>query len=94
MRTAIQAGAPDSGRRDFLNTIDFVVEAEKLGVDQVWTAEAWGLDAVSTAAFLAARTERIEIGTGIMQIAARTPSMTAMTSLVNSAGWRTSKRGR
>jgi F420-dependent oxidoreductase-like protein len=82
MRTAIGAGGADSGQQhNFDAIVDFVVEAEKLGVDQAWTAEAWGLDAVSTAAFLAARTERIEIGTGIMQIAARTPSMTAMSAL-------------
>lgn len=82
MKTAIGAGGADSGQqRNFHKTVDFVVEAEKLGVDQAWTAEAWGLDAVSTAGFLAARTERIEIGSGIMQIAARTPSMTAMSAL-------------
>jgi len=82
MKTAIGAGGADSGQqRNFHETVDFVIEAEKLGVDQAWTAEAWGLDAVSTAAFLAARTQHIEIGTGIMQIAARTPSMTAMSAL-------------
>jgi F420-dependent oxidoreductase-like protein len=82
VRTAIAAGgAASGGGRDFERVVDFVVEAEKLGVDQVWTAEAWGLDAVSTAAYLAARTERIALGTGIMQISARTPSMTAMTAL-------------
>ena len=82
MRTAIGAGSAASGKkRDFDRIVSFVVEAEKLGVDQVGTAEAWGLDAVSTLAFLAARTERMELVTGIMQISARTPSMTAMTAL-------------
>ena len=82
MRTAIGAGgAASGGRRDFERLVSFVVEAEKLGVDQVGSAEAWGLDAVSTLAYLAARTERIELVTGIMQISARTPSMTAMTAL-------------
>ena len=82
MRTAIAAGGAASGSKgDFDRTVAFVVEAEKLGADQVWTAEAWGLDAVSTLAFLAARTESMELGTGIMQISARTPSMTAMTAL-------------
>ncbi len=82
MRTAIAAGGAASGtRRDFENLVSYVVEAEKLGVDQVGTAEAWGLDAVSTLAYLAARTERMELITGIMQISARTPSMTAMTAL-------------
>ncbi|MCY4564200.1 MAG: LLM class flavin-dependent oxidoreductase, partial [Gammaproteobacteria bacterium] len=57
------------------------MEAEKLGVDTAWSAEAWGQDAVAPLAYLAARTERIRLGTGIMQISARTPSMTAMTAL-------------
>jgi F420-dependent oxidoreductase-like protein len=82
MRTAIGVGgAASGGRRDFDRVAVFAVEAEKLGVDQAWSAEAWGLDAVTTLAFLAARTERIALGTGIMQISARTPSMTAMTAL-------------
>ncbi len=80
MQTAIGAVGAASGG-DFDRIVAFVVEAEKLGVDQAWTAEAWGFDAVSTLAFLAARTGRIGLGTGIMQISARTPSMTAMTAL-------------
>ena len=75
-------GAASGGRRDdFGDNVDFVVEAEKLGVDAVWSAEAWGQDAVAPLAYLAARTERIRLGTGIMQISARAPSMTAMTAL-------------
>jgi len=86
MRTAIGAGGAASGRRrDFERLVSFVVEAEKLGVDQVGTAEAWGMDAVSTLAFVAARTQRIQLVTGIMQISARTPSMTAMTALTLAA---------
>ena len=56
-------------------------QAERLGVDHVWSAEGWGQDAVTTLAYLAGQTERITLGTGIMQISARTPSMTAMTAL-------------
>lgn len=78
-------GAASGGKRDFAEQVDYVVEAEKLGVDTVWTAEAWGLDAISPLAFLAAKTERIRLGTGIMQISARTPSMTAMTALTMAA---------
>ena len=74
-------GAASNARREFEAQVDFVLEAEKLGVDTVWSAEAWGQDAVTPLAFLAARTERIRLGTGIMQISARTPSMTAMTAL-------------
>ena len=64
-----------------LHVSEYVVEAEKLGVDTVWTAEAWGQDAISPLAYLAAKTDRIKLGTGILQISARTPSMTAMTAL-------------
>jgi F420-dependent oxidoreductase-like protein len=82
VKTAIQFGGPTSGARGgFERVVDFAVEAEKLGVDQAWSAEAWGTDAVSPLAFLAARTERLQLGTGIMQISARVPSMTAMTAL-------------
>ena len=58
-----------------------ILEAERLGYDSVWTAEAYGSDAVSPAAWIAARTERIHVGTAIMQIPARTPAMTAMTAM-------------
>ena len=61
--------------------IDKVLEAERLGYASVWTAEAYGSDAVSPAAWLLARTTRIHVGTGIMQIPARTPAMTAMTAM-------------
>jgi len=58
-----------------------VLEAERLGYDSVWTAEAYGSDAVTPATWIAARTERVAVGTAIMQIAARTPAMTAMTAM-------------
>ena len=58
-----------------------VLEAERLGYGSVWTAEAYGSDAVTPAAWVAARTTRIHVGTGIMQIPARTPAMTAMTAM-------------
>jgi F420-dependent oxidoreductase-like protein len=61
--------------------LDRVLEAERLGYASVWTAEAYGSDAVSPAAWIAARTTRIHVGTGIMQIPARTPAMTAMTAM-------------
>jgi F420-dependent oxidoreductase-like protein len=61
--------------------LDKVLEAEQLGYTSVWTAEAYGSDAVTPAAWIAARTERLHVGTGIMQIPARTPAMTAMTAM-------------
>ncbi len=55
-------------------------EAERLGYHSIWTAEAWGTDCVAPLAWLAAKTERIQIGTAIMQIPARTPANAAMTA--------------
>ena len=59
----------------------YVVEAERLGAHSVWTPEAWGHDAVSPLAFVAARTSRILLGTAIMQAGTRTPALIAMTAL-------------
>ena len=56
-------------------------EAERLGYDSAWAAEAWGTDAVTVLAWLAARTTRLKIGSAIMQIPARTPANTAMTAM-------------
>ena len=55
-------------------------EADRLGYDVVWAAEAYGSDAATVLAFVAAQTERIGIGSAIFQIPARTPAMTAMTA--------------
>ncbi len=57
-----------------------VQEAERLGFDSVWVAEAWGTDAVSVLGWLAAKTERIKLGSAIMQIPGRTPTNAAMTA--------------
>ncbi len=56
--------------------IELVLEAERAGFDSVWTAEAYGSDAVSTIAWIGALTSRIRLGTAIMQMPARTPAMT------------------
>ncbi|MEY9842294.1 LLM class F420-dependent oxidoreductase [Streptacidiphilus sp. EB103A] len=58
--------------------LDLAVEAERLGYHSVWTAEAWGSDAFTPLTWIAARTSRIQLGTGIAQMAARTPTATAM----------------
>ena len=58
-----------------------VEEADRLGFHSVWTAEAYGSDAVTPLAWIGARTRQIRLGTGIMQLAARTPAMTAMTAM-------------
>src|SRR6187551_2751893 len=58
--------------------VDKVLLAERLGFDSVWTAEAYGSDAITPLAYLAALTKRIRLGTGIMQLAARPPASAAM----------------
>ncbi len=58
--------------------VALVQRAEELGYDSVWSAEAYGSDAVTPLAYLAAVTKRIRLGTGIMQLAARTPANAAM----------------
>jgi F420-dependent oxidoreductase-like protein len=58
--------------------VELVQRAEELGYDSVWTAEAYGSDAVTPLAFLAAKTQRIKLGTAIMQLAGRTPANAAM----------------
>jgi F420-dependent oxidoreductase-like protein len=59
--------------------MDFVLEVERLGYDSIWTAEAYGSDAVTPLAYIAALTTKIKLGTSIMQIPGRTPAMCAMT---------------
>jgi len=61
--------------------MELIKEAEGLGFSSVWTAEAWGSDAVSPAAWILAQTEKINVGTAIMQMPGRTPAMTAMTAM-------------
>jgi len=60
---------------------ELIEEAERLGFDSVWTAEAYGNDAIVPLSFIAARTTKIKVGTAIMQMPARTPAMTAMTAM-------------
>jgi F420-dependent oxidoreductase-like protein len=79
MKTSIAVGG--ATHANIRGMVEFVQQAERLGVDYVWSAEAWGQDAVTPLAYLAGQTSRIMLGTGIMQISARTPSMTAMTAL-------------
>ena len=55
-----------------------VIRAEECGFHSVWTAEAYGIDALSPLAYLAALTQRIKLGTAIVQVSARTPAATAM----------------
>jgi F420-dependent oxidoreductase-like protein len=63
------------------NFVEVAQEAERLGYDSVWTAEAWGSDAFTPLAWIGAHTSRIKLGTAIVQISARTPASTAMHAL-------------
>src|SRR3954452_9374547 len=58
--------------------LELAVLADDLGLDSVWVAEAWGQDAVSVLGLLAGRTERVALGSGLLQIPARRPTATAM----------------
>jgi F420-dependent oxidoreductase-like protein len=77
MRFGLNAGY--SGARMQLN-MPLIREADRLGFHSVWTAEAYGSDAVTPATWIAAQTEKIHVATGIMQMPARSPAMTAMTA--------------
>lgn len=77
MRLGLMVGYWMFGPED---PIDLVLEAERLGYDSVWTAEAYGSDAISLLCWIGARTTTIKLGTGILQISARTPACVAMTA--------------
>ena len=63
-----------------LESIALAQQAERLGYDSAWAAEAWGTDSVTVLAWLGATTERIKLGSAIMQIPGRTPALTGMTA--------------
>jgi len=63
------------------NALDLVLEAESLGYDSVWTAEAYGSDCFSPLCWIGSHTERIKLGTAVMQLSARTPACAAMTAM-------------
>jgi F420-dependent oxidoreductase-like protein len=65
--------------------VPFVQEAERLGVHSVWTAEAWGFDAITPLAYVAAVTSEVKLGTGIVQVGTRTPANVAMTAMTMQA---------
>lgn len=82
MRTSIQLSA-DAG--PWPELVDYVREAEKLGVDVVWVAEAWGADGPSALGYLAAVTERVTLGSAIFQLGVRSAAMTAQTAMTLAA---------
>ena len=70
-----------NGPDDWESAATFAEEAERLGVDSLWTGEAWGIDGATPLAYVAGRTSRVRLGTSILKIGARTPALTAMTAL-------------
>ena len=81
MRISVSVGSAYYNGENWDDIVRYVQVADRLGLDSVWSAEAWGMEAVSSLGYLAAVTEQIQLGSGIMQISARTPAMTAMTAL-------------
>src|ERR1700749_1297047 len=76
MRTATTIEA--SGGKD---AVEFDVEAERLGLDVCWVAEAWGADAASPPGYVAARPERMLLGSGVIQVGTRSPVTIAQTAM-------------
>ncbi|MFE7843164.1 LLM class F420-dependent oxidoreductase [Streptomyces sp. NPDC057474] len=69
------------GRGPSADHVPLAQEAERLGYDSVWTAESWGSDAFTPLTWIAAQTSRIKLGTAVAQMAARSPTTTAMHAL-------------
>ncbi len=76
LRLGLQLGYSGAKLNDATKAVQ---EAERLGYDSIWTAEAYGSDAITPLTWYAARTDRIKLGTAVMQMPARTPATTAMT---------------
>ena len=79
MRLGFYMGYAQPGTNP-LELVELARQAEGLGYDSAWAAEAWGVDAVTPLAWLGARTERIKLGTAIMQLPGRSPANAAMTA--------------
>lgn len=61
--------------------MEMIKAAEAMGYDSVWTSEAWGADAISSASWILSQTSKIKVGTGICQMQARSPALMSTTSL-------------
>src|SRR5215208_5027819 len=75
LNTGYWAGGPPPG------ITESIAEAERLGVDSVWTAEAYGSDGLTPLAWWGSATERMKLGTAITQMSARQPTATAMAAM-------------
>ncbi len=76
MRLSMQVGYAGG----FKAAVDQIATLEKAGLDIVWVAEAYGFDAPTLMGYIAARTERVQIGSGILPIYSRTPALLAQTA--------------
>jgi F420-dependent oxidoreductase-like protein len=79
MRVATGTGGPKIS--DWSALVTYVVEAERMGVDAIWTVETWAHDAATPLGFLAAHTERMRLMTNVIQIGTRSPALLAMTAM-------------
>ena len=77
---AMKLGTSVNYAGDFAKSVERVVELEKAGLDVAWVAEAYSVDAVSQIGYLAAKTERIELGTGILNVYSRTAAAMGQTA--------------
>ena len=66
MQIAIGIGSAYYNGEDWNEVVDFAVHADKMGIDFIWSAEAWGMDAVVPLAFLAAKTEKIRCSSAVV----------------------------
>ena len=79
MRIAVNVTSNSPG--DWESAASFAKEAERMGVESIWCGESWGFDAITPLAYLSARTDRIGLGTGIVQLGSRSPANLAMTAM-------------
>jgi len=79
LRVGVNFGACDWGR-DGATLLEVAHAADRLGLHSVWTAEAYGYDAVTPLAWIGATTRRVRLGTAVLQVPARTPAMAGMTA--------------
>jgi F420-dependent oxidoreductase-like protein len=77
----LKLGVALNHSRDLRAAVEIAVAADQLGYDSVWIAEAYGSDAVTPLAFIAARTSSVRLGAAVLQMPARTPACTAMTAM-------------
>jgi len=79
MKIAVNVTTDSPG--DWESAVSFALEAERLGVESIWSGESWGFDAITPLAYLSSRTTQIGLGTEIVQLGSRSPANLAMTAM-------------